>query len=93
MTAHELIADIFARPQSGMPSNMRYITQGQLDFLRNLIGQDEEGGAVNAGMNGGFLWKPSGRWKYMITVDPQANKRTLTRIMTLTPTGAGTLFG
>ena len=94
MTAHELLADIFCRVQGG-PGNLRAITKAQFDWLRDLIGSDKEGGALKPGMNGGFSWAPSGRWKYTFAVKIVGDKvrYSVVRSGTLTPTGAGTLFG
>ena len=91
MTAHGLIESIFSRPQGG-PGNERRITPDQLSYLRNLIDADEEGGAVKEGMNGGFAWMPKGRNKYVVTVDPLRNRRTLTRLSNLAPSDEGRLF-
>lgn len=92
MTAHDLIADIFRRPQDGVAPNMRRITRPQLDFLLSLIGKDEEGGAVQRGTGGSLVWTPCGRNKYIITEDLRGNRHTLTRLVTLAPVGAGLLF-
>jgi hypothetical protein len=91
MTAHDLISDIFKRHQDGVPGNERRITRRQLDLLRQLIGEDEEGGAMRPGMGLGFAWMPSGRDKY--TVSESAGGRiTLARFSNLVPSGAGKLF-
>ena len=92
MTAHDFIAQIFSRPAYGLLSNARRITGPQLDLLRRLIGEDEEGGAVQKGMDGGFAWMPSGRDKYVITVDAGRDVRTLTRFANIRPSDAGRLF-
>ena len=93
MTAHGLIASIFGRVQPGMQGHVRRISRRQLDWLRDLIGADEEGGAVRPGdAPGSLIWMPSGRWKYVLTEDRIGDKHTLTRLTTLRPTGAGRLF-
>lgn len=55
MTAHTLIADIFARRQTGVDAHLRIITMAQLDLLTRLIGEDEEGGAVQRGLGRSFI--------------------------------------
>ena len=46
VTAHDLIADIFCRSQDGIAGNVRLITQAQFNYLRDLIGADEERSAL-----------------------------------------------
>jgi hypothetical protein len=92
VTAHDLIDSIFARPQAGLAGNIRSVTIMQLGYLRDLIGQDPEGGAIRAGAPGCMIWMPSGRWKYILAEDSIGNKHTLTRMGTLKPSGAGELF-
>jgi hypothetical protein len=38
MTVHEFIEQLFSRPQSSVASNMRNVSPGQLELLRELIG-------------------------------------------------------
>jgi hypothetical protein len=93
MTAHELIADIFARPQTGVAANMRIITRAQLDYLASLIGEDEEGGAMERGRGLSFVWMPSGRDKYVVTEDPRGGRRhTILRLSNIVPCSSGRLF-
>ncbi|WP_420239245.1 hypothetical protein ACOBR2_06605 [Telmatobacter bradus] len=92
MTAHELIADIFGRAQNGMPGNERCITEGQLKYLRDLIGRDEEGAALMSDGPGVQIWAPSGRNKYILTEDLAGKKHRLRRLATLAPMGCGRLF-
>jgi hypothetical protein len=92
MIAHDLIDSIFSRPQTGVAGNVRVITRAQLDFLTGLIGEDEEGGAVQRGLNGSFVWMPSGRHKYVITVDLRGNRHTLTRLSNIAAAASGSLF-
>ena len=92
MTAHDFIAQIFGRVQTGVVSNVRYITAPQFSLLEQLIGQNEEGGATRRGINGSFTWMPSGRWKYVLNYDPGSGRRSIMRLMSPTPTGAGRLF-
>ena len=93
MTAHELIEDIFRRPQRGVAGNERRITMKQLVYLRDLIGQDEEGAAVKPGRGLSLVWMPSGRTKFVLTEDPTGgDKHTITKYMNLVPSGAGELF-
>lgn len=95
MSAHGFIAEIFSRVQDNVPGNQRFISEGQYNKLRELIGADEEGGAVKQGMNGGFRWKPSGRWSYVFSVEIRGTKtlRRITRMASPDPSAAGTLFG
>ncbi len=92
MTAHDLITSIFSRPQQGVAGNMRRITRAQLDFLVGLIGEDEEGGAMQRGLGGSMVWMPSGRNKYVITEDLRGNRHTITRLANIVPSGIGRLF-
>lgn len=92
MTAHGFIEQLFERPQSNVASNMRYITGPQLELLERLIGQDPEIGARQNGMHGGFVWAPSGRWKYVVSQNPDGTRRAIMRLNAGRPTGAGSLF-
>ena len=92
MTAHQLIDSIFSRPQMWLPGNMRRITPAQLDFLVNLIDEDEEGGAIEKGSGRSLVWMPSGRHKYVITEDAKGGKHTLTRMSNLVASASGRLF-
>ena len=92
MTAHEFIDQLFSRPPFGLPSNIRRITCAQLDLLRRLIDEDEEGGAVDQGIGPGFTWMPSGRNKYIIAEDPGSGKYRLTRLANIVPSAMGRLF-
>jgi hypothetical protein len=92
MTAHELIADIFSRVQDGRPGHQRGISRAQLDFLRKLIDEDEDGGAVQATGAGKTIWMPSGRNKYEIKEDLTGNRHVLTKLSNLAATGCGRLF-
>jgi hypothetical protein len=93
VTAHDLILDLFSRPQSGVASNMRFITERQFNWLKDLIGADDEGSAVTGGMNGGLVWMPSGRWKYVLTFEPGSGKRSIMKLASVAPSAAGSLFG
>jgi len=92
MTAHELIAQWFARPQAGVVSNLRFITTAQIDLLRELIGEDEEGAALQRGSGRSFVWKPSGRNKYVVTEGPEGKRNTIMRLANIVPSAAGSLF-
>lgn len=92
MTAHDFLAQIFSRPSFGLASNMRRLTAAQLDLLARLIGEDEEGGAVDRGLGGSFTWLPSGRNKYVIAEDPRGRGGTVERLSNLRPSGCGRLF-
>ena len=92
MTAHELIASIFLRVQDGMPGNARRISRAQLDFLRTLIGEDEQGGAMQTAGPGVAVWTPSGRNKYVIREDLRGDRHVLERLANVVPTGMDRLF-
>ncbi len=92
MTAHDLIASIFSRVQDGMPGNARRISRAQLDFLRGLIGEDQEGGTMQTTGPGVSVWTPSGRNKYVIREDLRGNRHVLERLANMVPTGMGRLF-
>ena len=92
-TAHDLIDSIFSRPQEGVAGSMRNITPRQLVFLNNLIGKDDEGGAVTRGSGNSLVWMPRGPHKYVITEDPTGgDKHTLMRLPRLVTTGMDSLF-
>jgi hypothetical protein len=91
-TAHDLIASIFSRPQQGVAGNMRRITRRQMLFLKDLIGQDEEGGALRPGSLNSLVWMPRGRMKYVITEDVSGEKHTLTKLMMPVAVDEGSLF-
>lgn len=93
MTAHQLIDSIFRRGQMGVPGNQRRITADQFKYLRDLIGQDEEGSAVRFAADGSLTWMPSGRNKYVIAPPPMGAKvGMLTRLSNLRASDAGSLF-
>jgi hypothetical protein len=91
MTAFDLIDSIFSRPQHG-PGNARRITRDQLNYLRDLIGQDPESGKVRNGAPGSLVWTPSGRHKYVVTEDLAGAKHTLTKLSNIEASGMGNLF-
>lgn len=80
MTAIELITEIFARQQAGVASNLRWITGRQFDWLRDLIGSDPEEAPIHNGMNGGLVWEPAGRWKYVLSYQPSTERHSLMRL-------------
>lgn len=92
MTVHEFIEQLFSRPQANVASNMRYITPAQLELLERLIAADPQYGARRAGMHGGFVWTPAGRWKYVVSQYPDGSRRSLMRLNAERATGAGSLF-
>ncbi len=93
MTAHDLIAQWYGRPQTGVASNLRFITLAQLDLLRELIGQDEEGSALRRGVGRSFVWAPSGRTKYVVIEGPEGRRNTIMRLANIVPSAEGRLFG
>lgn len=82
VTAFELIDSIFSRPQKGLPPNRRVITREQRRYLEDLIGQDEDGGAIKQGPSGSVVWSPKGRFRYVIGDDPESGKLSLMRFAT-----------
>jgi hypothetical protein len=92
MTAHDLIASIFARVQASMPGDARMITTDQLVFLRDLIGRDEEGSATRKDGPNVEIWAPMGRWKYRIEERPGQRLHKLSRFGSLIPAASGMLF-
>lgn len=93
MTAHEFIAQIYSRPQTGVASNMRFITSAQLDLLQTLICEDEEGSAMRRAAGRSFVWAPSGRSKYIVTEGQGGRRNTITRLANIVASPAGSLFG
>jgi hypothetical protein len=90
MTAAELIAGIFSRPQHKLPGNMRRVTIEQLHYLRDLVLAE---GAAREGTGGSLTWdSPDGR-KYVLTEDRVGDKHSLTRLVGANSAGSGTLFG
>ena len=87
MTAHELISDIFARPQTNVAGNQRFITRQQLKYLRDLIDADKERSAFKRGV-GADVWTPSGPEKFVLAEDVRPGRHTLTRL----PGAMGSLF-
>ena len=92
MTAHGLIADIFSRQQTNVESDKRYITAAQFELLTKLIAESEDSGAVKRGMNGGFVWSPRGRWKYVLSQNPDGTRRALMRLRAGPVEESGRLF-
>lgn len=92
MTAFDLIASIYARPQSDVPSHVRFITASQLSYLKDLIGADPEGSAFRRDGPGRWIWAPSGRTKYEITEDLGGRKHRIARLANLSASGTGMLF-
>jgi hypothetical protein len=92
MTAFDLIDSIYARPQSDVPSHIRFITASQLSYLKDLIGADPEGGAMRRDGPGRWIWAPSGRIKYELTEDLSGRKHRIARLANLTSSETGRLF-
>ena len=96
MTAFDFIDQLYSRAQFGARSalagNVRTLTRPQLDLLVALIGENEEGGAVEHGLGGSFVWMPRGRHKYVITEDPSGHRHTIARLSNLSASSSGMLF-
>lgn len=93
MSARGFIDEIFSRPQERVAGNIRRVTARQFDKVRELIAGDPERGAVKSGINGGLVWSPAGRWKYVLAVDPVCDRRTITRLEAVDASESGSLFG
>jgi len=95
MSAHGFIAEIFSRVQTGVAGNMRFLTKAQFDRIVQEIGQDPECGSVKNGLNGGLVWMPSGRWKYVLAHEPgsKCDRYAITKLGAPAETRAGSLFG
>ncbi len=91
MTAHGLIEQIFARPQQGVASNLRWITERQFGWLKDLIGEDPEQAPIRNGMNGGLVWEAAGNWKYVLSHLPP-DRWSLTRLARVRTAQGATLF-
>jgi hypothetical protein len=92
MTAFDLIDSIFSHVQAGVPGNERRITERQLDYLEELIGEDPEGAAYVSDGPGRKIWKPSGRTKFVIMRDGPTTHRCVQKLSNLAASGTGSLF-
>ena len=95
MTAHGFLADVFGRTgpwNRGLPGNVRCLTRAQLDHLLRLIGEDEEGGAMQPFEPRATVWAPSGRNKYVIREDARGGRHTVERLINLSQSSSGRLF-
>ena len=92
MTAFDLIASIYQRPQSDVASNVRFITASQLSYLKDLIGADPEGGALRRDGPGRWIWAPSGRMKYELTEDLAGRRHRIARLANIVSSETGRLF-
>ena len=93
MSARGFIDEIFSRPQDRVSANLRHITTRQFDKIRELIADDPERAAVKGGLNGGLVWSPAGRWKYVLAVDAVRDRRTIARLEAVDASATGSLFG
>ena len=92
MSARGFIDEIFSRPQSGMLTHERCITDAQLNKLRALIAEDEDGKAVTEKAHGGFEWRPRGGWTFIFTQNPNGTRRRLERRKAMSLSKTGLLF-
>ena len=92
MTANDLIESIFKRVQHGRPTHIRVITSDQLKYLRDLIGQDRESGAVRSEGPNVTVWAPQGQYKYIITEVVNGKGHTLARRSNVDEEETGSLF-
>jgi hypothetical protein len=91
MTAAELIADIFSRPQERMPETMRRITGDQLRYLRGLIAL-ESPSRIQYGRGRILTWTSRDNQKWLLTEDMFGKKHSLTRLANLEGEGQASLF-
>lgn len=92
MTAQQLIADIFSRPQHNLPSEMRRLTPEQFKYVRDMILIEDAKGTVHSGQGGSLVWSPAAGEKYVLTEDRDRWKFTLTKFAAVEWTGQPTLF-
>lgn len=92
MTAEYLVTEIFSRPQLGMDSERRRLTERQFVALRDLMLKEEPKGTVHTGLGGSLVWMPPGPLKYVLTEDRERWKHQLTRMTSAAPAESGRLF-
>lgn len=95
MTAAYLVNEIFSRPQQGVASDIRLLTERQFVALRGLMLSDKAragGTAYIAGLEGSLVWMPPGPLKFVLTEDRVRSKYLLTRMRTAAPAESGRLF-
>lgn len=92
MIPHDLIEDIFARPQAGGSTHTRHVTKRQLDCLRSLIEEDAERGALSRVTPGLEVWRPAGGTTYSLIEDARRDRYMLTRSKSVDLGGMGSLF-
>ena len=92
MTAAYLVSEIFSRPQQGIASEIRVLSERQFVVLRGLMLDEEQKGTVRAGQGGSLIWMPRGPLKYVLTEDRVRLKYFLTRMSTAAPAESGRLF-
>jgi hypothetical protein len=92
MTAAQLIADIFSRPQEKMPPNMRRITEDQVKYLRGLMAS-EDPARVQYGNKGVVIFIDRDSDKWMVSEDLILGKKhMLTKLANPERTGQPSLF-
>ncbi len=95
MSAHSFIDELYQRDgywNRGLTAEKRRITPGQYAKLLDLIGRDEDGGALTKGMGGSLVWMPRGRNKWVITEELGGKSYVLTKMMSLAASDSGRLF-
>lgn len=99
MTALELVGQWFARHQEGVSGDQRFITLSQLQYLRGLAEEEDEYSQqagnptmIQPGSGLSFVWTPAGNAKYVITEGRDGRRNTISKLLNLRASGAGSLF-
>lgn len=94
MTARELVSQWFARPQSGVASNLRFVTVAQIDLLRKLLEEEPlQDGELHPGRGRSFAWLPAGLWRYVVTEGDGGRRNTIMMFPNVEQIASGRLFG
>lgn len=92
MTLRQLIFDIYSRPQTNLPSEMRRLSEEQFKYVRDLMLNEEAKGTVHRGQGDSLVWSAAGSDKYVLTEDRVRWKFTLTRFAAVESNACGSLF-